>query len=256
MDRKYLTSLLNAVADKQISLEDAVSELENLPYQDLGYAKIDHHRGLRNGNSEVIYCPGKSLDQITAIFQVLAEKSQNVIATRASRKAYIKIKERIPDAEYFETARIIALWRDKIQTEGIVGVVSAGTADMRVAEEASVTAELMGSRVQRIYDVGVAGIHRLLSNKQLLDSCRVLIVVAGMEGALASVVGGLVSKPIVAVPTDIGYGANFKGIAPLLSMLNSCASGIGVVNINNGFGAGILAHRINLIGEMHENTLS
>ena len=253
MDKKYLRELFEAVAEKRIPLDNAVAQLENLPYQDLGYAKIDHHRDLRNGNSEVIYCPGKSVEQIVGIFKVLAEKSQNVLATRANRKIFARVQAEVPAAQYFEPARIIAVWRNKTQTAGTVGVVSAGTADMRVAEEASVTAELMGSKVSRIYDVGVAGIHRLLSNKQLLDDCRVLVVVAGMEGALASVVGGLVAKPIVAVPTSIGYGANFNGVAPLLSMLNSCASGIGVVNINNGFGAGILAHRINLLGESHEN---
>jgi NCAIR mutase (PurE)-related protein len=171
------------------------------------------------------------------------------MATRANRRIFKKIQENVGEAIYFETARIIAVWRDKKQSDGIVGIVTAGTADLPVAEEASVTAEIMGSKVIRIYDVGVAGIHRLFDKKDLIDQCRVLIVVAGMEGALVSVVGGLVSKPIVAVPTSVGYGANFQGMAPLLCMLNSCASGIGVVNIDNGFGAGVLAHRINLLGE-------
>ncbi len=249
MDKEYLYGILKSVARGNVSLDEAMDKLENLPYKDLGFAKVDFHRNLRNGNSEVIYCPGKTIDQITQIFSSLAERSQNVMATRASQRIFKKVQTLIPEAIYFERARIVALHRNKSLTQGIIGVVSAGTADLGVAEEACVTAELMGSKVLRIYDVGVAGIHRLFDSKELIDRCRVLIVVAGMEGALASVVGGLVSKPIVAVPTSVGYGTNFQGVAPLLSMLNSCASGVGVVNIDNGFGAGVLAHRINLIGE-------
>jgi pyridinium-3,5-biscarboxylic acid mononucleotide synthase len=249
MDKEIIYTWLNNIAKGEMSPDDVIKKLEDFPYQDLGFANVDFHRSLRNGNSEVIYCPGKSIDQITQIFSVLAEKSQNVMATRASLRIFIEIRLQVPDAEYFETARIVALWRNKGQTKGEIGVLAAGTADLRVAEEACVTAEIMGSKTVKIYDVGVAGIHRLFDKKQMIEECRVLIVVAGMEGALASVVGGLVAKPIVAVPTSVGYGTNFQGIAALLSMLNSCASGIGVVNIDNGFGAGVLAHRINLLGE-------
>ncbi|HBE79121.1 MAG TPA: nickel pincer cofactor biosynthesis protein LarB [Firmicutes bacterium] len=241
---------LHELAQGQLSPDEVLKKLADFPYQDLGFANIDSHRNLRNGNSEVIYCPGKSVDQIVQIFRALAEKSQNVIATRAGRRVFQAVQSQIPDAEYYQAARIVALWRNRKLTRGIIGVLAAGTADLNVAEEACTTAEIMGSKVIKIYDVGVAGIHRLFDKRELIEQCRVLIVVAGMEGALASVVGGLVDKPIVAVPTSIGYGSNFKGVAPLLSMLNSCASGIGVVNIDNGFGAGVLAHRINLLGEI------
>ncbi|MCL6589741.1 MAG: nickel pincer cofactor biosynthesis protein LarB [Firmicutes bacterium] len=229
--------------------DEALNKLEGFPYQELGFAKVDTHRHLRSGNAEVIYCPGKTITQIVEIFQVLASQTQNVMATRASKQIFKQIQKAVPEALYFEKAKIVAKWNDRRLTVGAVGVISAGTADLRVAEEASVTAELMGSKVISIYDVGVAGIHRLFDKKQIIDQCRVLIVIAGMEGALASVIGGLVSKPIIAVPTSVGYGANFKGLAALLSMINSCAAGIGVVNIDNGFGAGVLAHRINLLGE-------
>ena len=171
------------------------------------------------------------------------------MATRAGKRVYHQIQQAIPETTYFEAARVVALWRDHRQTEGIVGVITAGTADLKMAEEAAVTVEILGSRVRRIYDVGVAGIHRLFDQKTAIEACRVLIVVAGMDGALASVIGGLVSKPVIAVPTSVGYGTNFQGMAPLLSMLNSCASGVAVVNIDNGFGAGVLAHRINRLGE-------
>jgi pyridinium-3,5-biscarboxylic acid mononucleotide synthase len=250
MDRELLLSWLQKIAKGQMLPEDALKKLADFPYQDLGFANIDSHRNLRNGNSEVIYCPGKSLEQIVLIFKSLAEKSQNVMASRANSRIFREIKAQIPETEYFKTAKTVALWRDKKTTHGIVGIITAGTADLAVAEEACVTAEIMGSKTLKICDVGVAGIHRLFDKKPLIDQCRVLIVIAGMEGALASVVGGLVDKPIIAVPTSVGYGANFQGIAPLLSMLNSCASGIGVVNIDNGFGAGVLAHRINLLGEV------
>jgi NCAIR mutase (PurE)-related protein len=249
MDKEIISTWLNDIAKGQMSPDEVLKKLVDFPYQDLGFANVDNHRSLRNGNAEVIYCPGKSLDQIAHIFSVLADKSQNVMATRGSLRVFRKIQSQVPDVEYFEAAKIIGLWRNKKQTTGAIGVLAAGTADLRVAEEACVTAEILGSKTVKIYDVGVAGIHRLFDKKQLIDECRVLIVVAGMEGALASVVGGLVDKPIIAVPTSIGYGTNFNGIAPLLSMLNSCASGIGVVNIDNGFGAGVLAHRINLLGE-------
>jgi NCAIR mutase (PurE)-related protein len=249
VDKELIANLLNKVAKGELAPSDALTELAGLPYQDLGFAKVDLHRNLRTGNAEVIYCPGKTISQITEIFRVLAEKSQNVMATRANHRIFNQIRVTINEALYFETAKIIAVWRERCQTNGTVGVISAGTADLRVAEEASITAEIMGSKVARFYDVGVAGIHRLFDNRQMIDQCRVLIVVAGMEGALASVVGGLFAKPIVAVPTSIGYGSNLHGFTPMLSMLNSCAGGIGIVNIDNGFGAGLLAHRINLLGE-------
>lgn len=249
MDKDLLKAWLVSVANGEMSPTEVIDKLTGFPYQDLGFAKIDSQRSLRNGNTEVIYCPGKDPEQVVEIFRVLAKQSQNIMATRATRSFYLKVKANLPDVQYFEKARIIALWRNQTKTSGRIGVISAGTADAKVAEEAAVTAEILGSYVNRIYDVGVAGIHRLFDQKEVINNCRVLIVVAGMEGALASVVGGLVDKPVIAVPTSIGYGANFKGLAPLLSMLNSCASGIAVVNIDNGFGAGVMAHRINLLGE-------
>lgn len=249
MDRNLLKIWLTSVANGEISPEQAMEKLAGFPYQDLGFAKVDSHRSLRNGNSEVVFCLGKEPEHVVEIFQVLAKQSQNVMGTRANRGLYLKVKAQLPEVEYFERAKIIALWRNRTKTSGVIGVVSAGTADIKVAEEAAITTEILGSAVNRIYDVGVAGIHRLFNQQKVINDCRVLIVVAGMEGALASVIGGLVNKPIIAVPTSIGYGTNFKGVAPLLSMLNSCASGIAVVNIDNGFGAGVMAHRINLLGE-------
>jgi NCAIR mutase (PurE)-related protein len=249
MDRNLLKAWLNSLAKGEVSPEEILHKLSGFPYSDLGFAKIDSHRGLRSGNAEVIYCPGKEPKQVVSIFQTLAEQSQNVMATRANRRLYQMVKAQIPEARYFEKARIIALWRNSVKTKGKIGIITAGTADLKVAEEAAVTGEILGSDVARIYDVGVAGIHRLFDQKEAIESCRVLVVIAGMEGALASVVGGLVDKPVVAVPTSIGYGANFQGLAPLLSMLNSCSGGIAVVNIDNGFGAGVMAHRINLLGE-------
>jgi NCAIR mutase (PurE)-related protein len=250
LEKAKIYDWLNAVAKGEMTPDEVLNKLEGFPYQELGFAKVDTHRHLRSGNSEVIYCPGKTIAQIVEIFQVLASQSQNVMATRASRRIFQQIQTVIPAALFFEKAKIVAQWNDRRQTAGAIGIISAGTADLRVAEEASVTAELMGSKVIRIFDVGVAGIHRLFDKKKIIDQCRVLIVIAGMEGALASVIGGLVAKPIIAVPTSVGYGANFKGLAALLSMINSCAGGIGVVNIDNGFGAGVLAHRINLLGEI------
>lgn len=249
MDKDLLKTWLTSVANGELTPEEAIERLAGFPYQDLGFAKVDSQRSLRNGNAEVIYCPGKDSEHVVEIFRVLAKQSQNVMATRATRGLYLKVKAKLPEVQYFEKARIITLWRDQRKTLGKVGVISAGTADLKVAEEAAVTVEILGNSVSRIYDVGVAGIHRLFDQKEAIDNCRVLIVVAGMEGALASVVGGLVDKPVIAVPTSVGYGANFKGLASLLSMLNSCAGGIAVVNIDNGFGAGVMAHRINQLGE-------
>ncbi|HBG17084.1 MAG TPA: nickel pincer cofactor biosynthesis protein LarB [Firmicutes bacterium] len=238
-------SLLYEVKEGKVSPEKALESLADLPYEDLGFAKIDHHRQLRQGATEVIYCPGKTDEQVIEIFKRLAPKGGNILATRAAEGTYQKVKQVFPEACYYQLPRLIVLSQDKKDPVGLVTVLTAGTADQAVAEEAALTLEVMGSRVERYYDVGVAGIHRLLKHRKKMEEANVILVVAGMEGALASVVGGLVRKPIIAVPTSVGYGANFQGLAPLLTMLNSCAAGIGVVNIDNGFGAGVLAHRIN-----------
>lgn len=222
-----------------------MQQLKKLPFEDLGYARIDNHRCLRTGVSEVIYCQGKTLEQIKGIVQRISQNHANILATRAGREVYEAIREVVEECEYHEMARIVVVRPKPLETAGNVTVVSAGTSDIPVAEEAAVTAEVLGSKVKRIYDVGVAGIHRLLNVCDDLFKANVTVVVAGMEGALASVVGGLVSCPVIGVPTSIGYGASFGGVAALLSMLNSCASGISVVNIDNGFGAGYQAHLIN-----------
>lgn len=249
MDLNKLRELLSQVQEGKVGVEDAFQELRELPYQDLGFAKVDHHRHLRSGFPEVIFCPGKTVEQICSIFTTLAAKNKVVLATRAEETVFQKLRENFPDIHYHPLARCI-VWGSPIQPykKGKVLVVSAGTADQPVAEEAAVVAEVMGNPVVRLYDVGVAGIHRLLGNRPQLTEASVVIVVAGMEGALASVVAGLVECPVIAVPTSIGYGASFGGLAPLLAMLNSCASGIGVVNIDNGFGAASLANAINTLG--------
>jgi len=246
MNEQSIKELLERVKTGDETIEKAVMELKKLPFEDVGYAKIDHHRELRNGYPEVIYCAGKTVEQIKGIVQRLIAGNNNILATRASREVYDGIREVTEDAVYYETAKIVVVKRREIiVTPKVIAVVTAGTSDIPVAEEAAITAETLGNSVNRIYDVGVAGIHRLLANTDALMSANVLIVVAGMEGALASVVGGLVDKPVIAVPTSVGYGANFGGLAALLTMLNSCSSGIGVVNIDNGFGAGYLASMIN-----------
>jgi NCAIR mutase (PurE)-related protein len=246
MDEESLKNLLENVQNGQVDIKEALKELKKLPFEDLGFAKIDHHRNIRNGYPEVIYCQGKTLDQIKAIASRLMEKNNNIMATRAGKEVFEAVKEVTSDAVYYEAARIVVVKRrETLVSDKIITVVTAGTSDIPVAEEAAVTAETMGNKVERIYDVGVAGIHRLLAKTDELMKANVLVVVAGMEGALASVVGGMVDKPVIAVPTSIGYGANFGGLSALLTMLNSCASGIGVVNIDNGFGAGYLASMIN-----------
>jgi NCAIR mutase (PurE)-related protein len=246
MDAQALKKLLENVKSGEVSVDNAVSELKKLPFEDIGFAKVDHHRNLRNGYPEVIYCQGKTVEQIKAIVARLMERDNNIMATRAGREVYEGILELTEDAVYYEAARIVVIKKRELKlTEKVIAVVTAGTSDIPVAEEAAVTAETMGNTVNRIYDVGVAGIHRLLANQEALMQANVLIVIAGMEGALASVVGGLVDKPVVAVPTSVGYGANFGGLSALLTMLNSCSTGIGVVNIDNGFGAGYLASMIN-----------
>lgn len=246
MNAEMLKNLLENVKNGQVSIDNALTELKKLPFEDLGFAKVDHHRNIRNGYPEVIYCQGKTVDQIKAIVEKLMGKNNNIMATRAGREVYEGIKEVTDDAVYNEMARIVVVKRREVpKSEKTIAVVTAGTSDLPVAEEAAVTAETMGNRVERIYDVGVAGIHRLFANADAIMRANVLVVVAGMEGALASVVGGMVDKPVIAVPTSVGYGANFGGLAALLTMLNSCASGVGVVNIDNGFGAGYLASMIN-----------
>ncbi|TYB30767.1 MAG: nickel pincer cofactor biosynthesis protein LarB [Candidatus Mcinerneyibacterium aminivorans] len=222
-----------------------MEKLKNLPFEDLGFAKVDHHRTIRKGHPEVIYCGGKTLEEIESIVEKMIEKKSNVILTRVDKQIYKRVKSVSSKAEYHERAGIVLIEMEKVKkSRSKLLVVSAGTSDINVAEEAALTAEVMGTTTERLYDVGVAGIHRLFLNKSKLDEANVIIVVAGMEGALPSVVGGLVDKPVIAVPTSVGYGVNFEGVAPLLTMLNSCASGIGVVNIDNGFGAGYLASTI------------
>jgi len=228
-------------------VEKALEQLRLLPFEDLGYAKVDHHRSLRSGMPEVIFCPGKSLEQIVEIFSSLQASGVNIMATRAESAAWEAVRAVHARACYHKEARIITLEQNPVAKRGLVAVVTAGTADVPVAEEAAITAEILGNRVERIYDAGVAGIHRLFAHGELLLAARVIIAVAGMEGALPSVIGGLVSAPVVAVPTSVGYGTSFGGVAALLAMLNSCANGIGVVNIDNGFGAACLASRINLL---------
>ena len=251
MNQSKLKKLLSDLSKNKLSPSDAMKQLHNLPYENIDFAKIDHHRELRNGSPEVIYCPGKTVPQIKKIIQSLRKADSNILATKLTGDAYKKLKASLPkNAEYNEQGQTLAIRNTKsVQNKGLILIVTAGTADIPVAEEAAATARLMGSRVETIFDVGVAGLHRLLDNMEQINKARVLIIVAGMEGALASVVGGLVSQPIVAVPTSIGYGASFGGISALLTMLNSCATGIAVVNIDNGFGAGCMAHRINLLGE-------
>jgi NCAIR mutase (PurE)-related protein len=247
MENEFLRHPLKQVASGQMNLDAAMHALRKLPFEDLGYARIDNHRCLRHGVPEVIYCAGKTLSQIQGIAQRLINHHVNVLATRARQAVFEGVREVIPDCEYHEAARIIVLNPRPVERVGLIAVVSAGTSDIPVAEEAAVTAEVLGNKVKRLYDVGVAGIHRLLHHCDDLFRANVAVVVAGMEGALASVVGGLVSCPVIGVPTSVGYGASFGGIAALLSMLNSCASGVSVVNIDNGFGAGYQGNLINKI---------
>jgi NCAIR mutase (PurE)-related protein len=247
MNKNNLKKMLNQVKNNEIDIDTAMEKLKELPFKDLGYAKVDNHRSLRNGYPEVIYCEGKSLEEIVGIIKEMVTNENNVLATRASKEVYNKVKSIVPDAIYYKRPKIIFIEKREIKkTRGKIIVVTGGTSDIAVAEEAAITAEVLGNKVERLYDVGVAGIHRLLSNLEKLNEAHIIITVAGMEGALASVIGGLVDKPVIAVPTSIGYGANFGGLSALLTMLNSCASGIGVVNIDNGFGAAYLASTINL----------
>jgi pyridinium-3,5-biscarboxylic acid mononucleotide synthase len=246
MTEQKLRELLRGVRQGRTEVEKAVEQLRHLPFEDLGFAKIDHHRELRHGMPEVILGSGKTPQQVAAIACSLLDRSKNLLVTRAGRDTYRAVKKVARAAEFFPLSGAIRVWRDRTVTgKGIIGVVCAGTSDIPVAEEAQVTAEVMGNRVETLYDVGVAGIHRLLNNRQRLLRARVIVCCAGMEGALPSVVGGLVSVPVIAVPTSVGYGASLHGVAALLGMLNSCASNVTVVNIDNGFGAGYVASMIN-----------
>lgn len=245
MNSGRLKAILQQVKDGLMEPEEALEGLKNFPYEDLGFAKIDHHRSLRNGFPEVIYCQGKSPNQVRQIFARLAHSNNNILATRAEETIYSEVIKETPQAVYHALARCITLTKaTTTPPEAVALVISAGTADLPVAEEAAITVETMGFKVEKLFDVGVAGLHRLLHNHKKMQQASVIIVVAGMEGALASVVGGLVDKPIIAVPTSVGYGASFGGLAALLAMLNSCAAGVAVVNIDNGFGAGALAASI------------
>lgn len=246
MNAESIRKLFEQVRAGKLSPDEAVSELRHLPFEDLGFAKVDHHRALRVGVPEVVLGQGKSPAQVTGIFKQLAAHSKNVLATRASKEQYAAVKKVVRGAKFETTARAIVLHRDHTKYgKGLITVISAGTSDIPVAEEAVVTAELMGNEVERLYDVGVAGIHRLLAHRRAITRSRVIVVCAGMEGALPSVVGGLVGVPVIAVPTSIGYGASFQGMAALLGMMNSCASNVSVVNIDNGFGGGYVASLIN-----------
>ncbi|MBC2579907.1 nickel pincer cofactor biosynthesis protein LarB [Clostridium sp. DJ247] len=239
-------ALLEGVKSGVIDVNDALRELEDLPFKDLGYAKIDNHRELRVGYPEVIYCAGKTPEQIRGIIEFMLTKDNNILGTRASEEAYEEVKKICPRAQYSKDARVITIKNKDVDiTSTYIAIVTAGTSDIPVAEEAAITAEIFGNRVERIYDVGVAGIHRLFNKIQIIRDAKAIVVVAGMEGALGSVIGGLVDKPVIGVPTSVGYGTNFGGISALLSMLNSCASGLSVVNIDNGFGAGYIASMIN-----------
>jgi len=245
---EQLKKLLRQVKNGKIDIDEAMEKLRHLPFEDLGFARVDHHRPIRQGFPEVIYCPGKTTEQIIKIFESLATKGNNVLATRAEPNIFEALVEtkKFPKARYEKLARAIVLEQKKLHvSKNILPIVTAGTSDLPVASEAKVTAEIMGQRTEIIADVGVAGLHRLLGHLTKLQKANVIIVVAGMEGALASVVGGLVSCPVIAVPTSVGYGSNFEGLSALLTMLNSCASGVTVVNIDNGFSAAVTATLIN-----------
>ncbi len=247
MNTELLKQLLSKVKDGTVDVDSAITQLRHLPFKDLGFARIDHHRHIRCGFPEVIYCPGKSDDEIARIFDHLAQTGNNVLATRANPQTFEAVKAKCsdPNLKYNERAKAITLEQKHVEPKEGVVVVSAGTADGPIALEAAITAEMMGQKIELLRDVGVAGLHRLLGSVELLHKANVIVVVAGMEGALASVVGGLVDCPVIAVPTSVGYGASFNGISALLTMLNSCASGVTVVNIDNGFGAGYTASLIN-----------
>jgi len=247
MDRAAVEHLLKNLKDGKVSVKEAMESLRALPYEDLGFAKIDSHREIRRGIPEAVYCPGKTTDQIVAIVKRMVSSKSLALATRASPEIYERLQENLDGVPvvYHEKARLVVAGKVPAPKRGNVLVVTAGTSDIPVAEETAVTAEVLGNRVTRLYDVGVAGIHRVLDHRELLQKAKVVVVVAGMEGALPSVVAGLVDVPVIAVPTSVGYGASFDGLAALLAMMNACSPGVAVVNIDNGFGAGYLASTIN-----------
>jgi len=246
MDQDQLRSLLAQVSAGAVDVDAAMERLRHLPFEDLGFAKVDHHRALRHGIPEVVFGTGKTPEQISVIVGSLLARASNVLVTRASPETAERLQREHPDAEHFPASGAVRVWRDRtLHGKGKIAVVCAGTSDLFVAEEAQVTAEVMGNEVDSIPDIGVAGIHRLMQNRERLSGARVVIVCAGMEGALPSVIGGLVAVPVIAVPTSVGYGASFQGLAALLGMLNSCASNVTVVNIDNGFGAGYAASLMN-----------
>jgi NCAIR mutase (PurE)-related protein len=246
VDRERIKDLLEQVRKGQVNIEEATNQLAHLPYEDLSFARVDHHRELRIGFPEVIFGQGKTPEQIGKIAERILANSHNLLISRTDETVFKQIAALAPEAEFHQEARMISVVRDRTERgTGMIAVISAGTSDIPIAEEAAITATAMGNRVGRIYDVGVAGIHRLFRAREEFAEARVIIVVAGMEGALPSVVGGLVAVPVIAVPTSIGYGASFGGVAALLGMLNSCASNVAVVNIDNGFGAGFVASLIN-----------
>ena len=246
MDQNRLRMLFEDVRAGAVDIEAALERVRHLPFEDLGFAKVDHHRALRHGIPEVVFAKGKTAEQVVAIASRLLDNAPNVLVTRADAACAALVQERLSGGEYFPLSGAIRFWRDRtLRGRGTIAVVCAGTSDVPVAEEAQLTAEIMGNEVIAIHDVGVAGIHRLMSHREELMAARVVVVCAGMEGALPSAVGGLVSCPVIAVPTSIGYGASFHGLAALLGMLNSCASNVTVVNIDNGFGAGYVASLIN-----------
>lgn len=237
--------LLEQVKNNEVEIGEAERLLKNLPYEDLGFAKLDHHRALRSGFGEVVFCEGKDINHLIQIYEKFYEHDKDVLGTRASTYQYEEVKRVLPQVEYDPLSHILSIQRSDKQRRGLVAVCTGGTADIPVAEEAAQTAEFFGCQVNRIYDVGVAGIHRLLSKLEEIQKANCIIAVAGMEGALGGVLAGLVDKPVIAVPTSVGYGTNFKGVSALLTMLNSCAEGMAVVNIDNGFGAGYMATQIN-----------
>lgn len=246
MQADLLRELLSEVRTGARTVDSAIERLRDLPFEDLGYARLDHHRALRKGFPEVVFCEGKRTEHIVEIMQKLEQKHSQVLATRASPATFEAVAAKIPHAKYFEDARVIQLGiNGRESAAGLLLVVCAGTADVPVAEEAAVTASALGSRTERLYDVGIAGMHRLLSARDRLNAANVIVVVAGMDGALPTIVGGLVGAPVIAVPTSVGYGTGLGGTAALMTMLNACAPGIAVVNIDNGFGAGYMAHLIN-----------
>lgn len=245
MNIKKLTELLEDVKSGKTEVPGAIEQLRKLPFEDIGFAKIDHHRSLRQGFPEVIFCQGKTVEQVAKIAERILDKGTDLLATRADQKNYEAIRVLDSRARYNKLGRTVTVVQTEVEAKDGILVITAGTSDIPIAEEAVETAQIMGNRVERLYDVGVSGLHRLLENQDKIIKAKVIIVVAGMEGALPSVVSGLVNVPVLAVPTSVGYGANFGGLAPLLTMLNSCASGVSVVNIDNGFGAGYSAALIN-----------